>query len=164
MARNRQSGFDPLAFVRRCRTGTRSGRQASLSTLILVAVVSGCATHSGDGRSDDLVCNSAQQCRVKVEVTCAPGCRASVDHPRVFARGHDVVWSIANKPGQSYVFRTQGGVAFKTEAGMRVFRCHVEANGNRYACRNQRARGTYEYGIQLDGSPAVPLLDPWVVN
>jgi hypothetical protein len=29
---------------------------------------------------------------------------------------------------------------------------------------NRRDPGMYEYGIVLDGSPPVPVLDPWVVN
>jgi len=36
------------------------------------------------------------------------------------ARGNDIVWIIANGPGQSYAFRTQDGVFFKTEAGRAV--------------------------------------------
>ena len=100
-----------------------------------------------------------------MEVNCGPaGCTASVDHPRVLARGNDIVWVVANKPGQSYAFKTQGGLFFKSEAGRNVFRCHREAAGERYACMNRRDPGTYEYGIVLEGSPPVPVLDPWVVN
>ena len=136
---------------------------AALAAVAVGAVVAGCAAPGGP-RSDDLVCNSAQQCRVTVRVSCNPGCTASVDHPRVLARGNDIVWIVANQPGQSYAFRTQDGVAFKTEAGRGVFRCHREAAGERYACMNRRDPGTYEYGIVLEGSPPVPVLDPWVVN
>ena len=90
-----------------------------LWTLAAAAIAASCAAPGGP-RSDDLVCNSAQQCRVTVRVDCNPGCTASVDHPRVLARGNDIVWTVANKPGQSYAFRTQDGVAFKTEAGRKV--------------------------------------------
>ena len=141
-------------------------RSVALVAFALVALA-GCASPprgGGDTEAKDLVCNSAQQCRVKVEVTCAQGtCRASVDHPRVFARGNDIVWIVDNKPGQSYVFAADG-IAFKTEAGRNVFRCHPEANGNRFACMNNRTSGEYEYAVRLSGSPAVPLLDPWIVN
>lgn len=141
------------------------GRRLALPLAALAAavVVASCAAPGGP-RSDDLVCNSAQQCRVTVRVDCNPGCTASVDHPRVLARGNDIVWIVANKPGQSYKFRTQDGVAFKTEAGRAVFRCHQEVAGERYACMNRKDPGMYEYGITLDGSPPVPVLDPWVVN
>ena len=57
-----------------------------------------------------------------VEVTCAQGaCRASVDHPRVLARGNDVVWIVANKPGRAYAFTVDDGIAFKTQAGRDAF-------------------------------------------
>jgi hypothetical protein len=139
----------------------------SLFAFALV-VLAGCASPPRGGgdteAAKDLVCNSAQQCRVKVEVTCVQGsCRASVDHPRVFARGNDIVWIVDNKPGQSYVFAADG-IAFKTEAGRNVFRCHPEANGNRFACMNNRSSGEYEYAVRLSGSPPVPVLDPWIVN
>lgn len=135
----------------------------ALAAIAVAAVVASCAAPGGP-RSDDLVCNSPQQCRVTVRVDCNPGCTASVDHPQVLARGNDIVWIVANKPGQSYVFRAQGGVSFKTEAGRNVFSCHREAAGERYACMNRKTPGRYEYGIALDGSPPVPVLDPWVVN
>ena len=137
---------------------------AALAAIAVAAVVAGCAAPGGP-RSDDLVCHSAQQCRVEVTVSCdASGCKAAVDHPRVFANGNGIVWIVVNKPGQSYAFRAQDGVFFKTEAGRSVFPCHREAAGNRYACMNRTDRGEYPYGIALDGSPPVPVLDPWVVN
>lgn len=140
-------------------------RNAFPSALVLVCALTGCASVPRGTESSDLTCNSAQQCRVNVEVTCAQGtCSMTVDHPRVFARGNDVVWIIVNRPGQSYAFNNDAGIAFKTDAGRNVFRCHAEANGNRYACMNRGALGTFEYGIRLNGSPAVPPLDPWIVN
>jgi hypothetical protein len=143
---------------------SRLRSRASALAIVLVSALSGCAAPGGT-ESSDLVCNSAQQCRVNVEVACVQGaCSMSVDHPRVFARGNDIVWLVVNKPGQSYVFPNDAGIAFKTEAGRNVFRCHAEANGDRYACMNRRTPGTYEYGIRLNGSPAVPPLDPRIVN
>lgn len=153
-------------LVRRAVKGQwrRAGALATLSAIAL-AVLHGCASAPGGEESSDLVCHSAQQRRVRVEVNCgASGCRASVDHPRVLARGNDVVWIVDNKAGQSYAFPTDDGIFFKTEPGRNTFRCHREANGNRYACMNGKTRGTFEYGIRITGTPAVPPLDPWVVN
>ena len=153
-----------VARAARHPAGQRVRVAASIAAVALLALLHGCAKVPGE-ESTDFVCHSAQQCRVTVEVNCgASGCRASVDHPRVLARGNDVVWIVDNKPGQSYAFRIEDGVFFKTDAGRQAFRCHREAAANRYACMNNRAPGTYEYGIQLIGSPAVPTLDPWVVN
>ena len=127
--------------------------------------VAGCASQPGGPQSLDLTCNSAQQCRVVVTVDCpSTGCRIAVDHPQVFARGNDIVWIVANKPGQAYAFPVAAGIAFKTAAGQGGFSCHVEASGNRYACMNRGVPGRHEYAVRLDGSPAVPPLDPWIVN
>ena len=156
--------------IRATRAAMGTGaRNASRPALVLFAAAfavlnAGCASQPRGGEPRDLVCNSPQQCRVTVTVDCAGGCRAIVDHPRVHARGNDVVWIVDNKPGQNYTFRASDGVAFKSNAGRAVFRCHAEAAGNRYACMNQRTPGEYEYGISLDGAPAVPPLDPWIVN
>jgi len=152
----RKSGADRVRVTPHART----------LAMLIVAVRGGCASPFGGGQeSTDLVCNSPQQCRVIVEVTCPPdGCRASVDHPRVFARNNDVVWIIQNKPGQAYAFAATDGIEFKTQAGRDVFRCHPEANGSRYACMNGKVPGTYEYGVRIAGTPPVAPLDPWVVN
>ena len=133
--------------------------------LTAALALAGCAAPPFSPDAGDLTCNSAQQCRVEVAVTCAQGaCRLVVDHPHVFARGNDVVWNIANQAGQSYRFSDDNGIAFKTAEGRGVFRCHVEANGTRIACMNRGTPGTFEYAVRVSGSPAVPPLDPWVVN
>jgi hypothetical protein len=147
--------------------GSGKGRSVALGVIVCTAIAGlvGCASPPGGQEGADFVCNSAQQCRVTVEVACAQGaCRASVDHPRVLSRGNDVVWILVNKPGQSYVFATNDGIAFKTEAGRNVFNCHREANGERFACLNRKTPGEYEYAVRIAGTPAVPPLDPWIVN
>ena len=138
---------------------------ARVVAMALATSLAGCATPPFSPNSGDLVCNSAQQCRVEVAVTCAQGaCRLVVDHPHVFARGNDVVWTIANQPSQTYRFADDAGIAFKTAEGQGVFRCHIEANGARIACMNRGTAGMFEYAVRVSGSPAVPPLDPWVVN
>ena len=153
-----------FATVLRCVGRTRLRAGASLGVMAVIAALVGCAAPGGP-RAGDLVCHSAQQCRVQVTVSCpAAGCRAAVDHPRVFANGNDIVWIVVNGAGQSSAFRREDGIFFKTPDGRKVFRCHREAGGDRYACMNRKDRGTYEYGVALEGSPPVPILDPWVVN
>ena len=124
----------------------RDGRFASRNMLALAALaavlaVSGCAGPPFSPDSD-LTCNSAQQCRVEVAVACAQAaCTLSVDHPRVFARGHSVVWIVVNKPGQSYKFADDGDIGFKTAAGRSVFRCHGQPVGGRGADHPPRRTG-----------------------
>ena len=157
--------IDQMALV--VRWAVRSLPSRAIPALLAASALAlaGCASQPGGPESLDLTCSSAQQCRVVVTVDCpSAGCRIAVDHPRVFAKGNDIVWIVANKPGQSYAFPSNAGIAFKTAAGQAALRCHVEANGSRYACMNNRTPGEYEYGVRLEGSPAVPQLDPWIVN
>jgi hypothetical protein len=131
--------------------------------VIVAGCLCGCAGAPPISKSP-LTCNSAEQCRVTVQVVNCPHCAISVAHDTVEARGFDVVWEIANASGQSYQFDRDKGIGFKTNAGKQVFRCHVEANGSRYKCNNRKDAGQYEYGVTLVGTPAVTPLDPWVVN
>jgi len=132
------------------------------ASLLLVATLYGCAPLPPGERT--LECHSAEQCRVEVSVVCEPSCHIAVDFDVVAANGKDIVWTVFNKPGQSYVFDHDAGIAFKTAAGREAFACHPEATDKRYKCMNRRTQGKFEYGVRLAGSPAVPPLDPWVVN
>ncbi|MEO8535884.1 MAG: hypothetical protein ABI533_00035 [Betaproteobacteria bacterium] len=143
-----------------------NGRRLRWAIAVVAAVaLIGCAAPRGGDESADVTCNSAQQCRVEVRVDCSKQpCRIVVDHPNVFARGNDIVWTVVNNAGQSYAFSRDDGVAFKSAAGRAAFSCHREANQARFACMNHRTPGRFEYAIRLDGSPPVGPLDPWVVN
>lgn len=132
--------------------------------VVAAGVLYGCAGTPPISKSP-LTCNSPEQCVVIVRViNCPSHCAISVRYDTVEARGFDVVWKMENDSGQSYAFDSNKGIEFKTNAGKQVFNCHVEANGNRYKCNNHKDPGQYEYGVTLVGTPAVPPLDPWVVN
>jgi hypothetical protein len=165
-----------MTLEQRCTESSCRGGASALSTLqrgsaalaIAAAIaLAGCASapggpESGGPKEDDFICRSAQQCRVQVSVACpAAGCRIAVEHQQVAANGFDVVWEIANKPGQSYTFANDSGIAF---ANGEAFRCHREANGNRIACMNRKIVGKFKYTVTLSGTPSAPPLDPWVVN
>ena len=159
---------DPRCGEFRARNVTQRGRRGVLLAMAALALA-GCAARggpeTGGHKQDDLTCHSAQQCRVEVSVACTGGaCKIDVQYNVVGANGFDVVWEIVNKPGQSYTFADDAGIAFKTDAGRDAFRCHREANGARIACMNRRTPGEFEYAVRVSGSPSVPPLDPWVVN
>jgi hypothetical protein len=138
----------------------------SIAAPVTASLLSACASFSPEAPPPPtLTCHSALQCVVKVEVTCAQSpCTISVNHLNVDANNNDVVWEIVAKAGQSYKFKDPGGIFFKTSSGQNAFQCHAEANATRYKCHGNRNGQTYEYGIELVGSPPVNKLDPWVVN
>jgi len=112
-------------------------------------------------------CQSAQQCRVPVEVDCARSpcnIRIARQFENVDAKGFSVVWEIVPKAGQSYTFRNPGGIVFKSAAGALAYKCHREANGKRFSCQGNKDGKQYEYGIELAGTPPVRKLDPWIVS
>ena len=160
---------EPRCGEARSRNGTRSRHPLAWVAIAAAIALAGCAApggpETGGHKRDDLTCHSAQQCRVQVSVSCTGStCKSAVQYPVVGANGFDVVWEIVNKPGQSYTFADDSGIAFKTEGGRSAFRCHREANGSRIACMNRGTKGEFEYAVQVSGAPSVPPLDPWVVN
>ena len=112
------------------------------------------------------VCHSALQCVVTVAADCrSVPCTLSVDRENVDLDGHAVVWEIKAVAGQNLLFRIPDGIYFKTEAGRRAFsQCHPESHGQRWWCKGDLTGGTFEYRIELEGTPPSLPLDPWVVN
>jgi len=112
-------------------------------------------------------CTSAEQCRVQVSVDCSvTPCQITIpdDQQIAVANGFNVVWEIVSATGQSYLFKHDGGIFFKTSEGQHAFDCHPEDNDARYKCHGNQNRNAYEYGIELVGSPPATILDPWIVN
>jgi len=112
-------------------------------------------------------CHSAQQCRVPVEVDCAQSpCKIEIAHQfeNVDTKGFSAVWEIVQKPGQSYTFKNQGGIFFKSAQGQHAYKCHPETNGKRFRCQGNKDGKEYEYRIELTGTPPVSSIDPWIVT
>jgi hypothetical protein len=152
------------------------GREWRMFALGLVAalcgsiVMGGCSAPGAPASTTpppvSFTCHSAQQCTIKVVVDCAQSpCTMKVPGAEnVAANGFDVVWEIAPAAGQSYVFKNPGGIFFKTQEGRNAFMCQAEMHDARYSCHGNRDGNTYLYGIELVGTPAVAVLDPWIVN
>jgi len=153
-----------LTRARARRVGVLSGIAAILAGLL----IAGCETLEFAPPAVSATCHSAQQCKVPVVVECPPsGCAitspSKVDN--IDANGFDVVWEIVPKAGQSYTFKNPGGIFFKQAEGQQLFVCHPEMNGTRFSCHsNVKNARSYEYGIELVGTPPVSRLDPWIVN
>ena len=98
-------------------------------------------------------------------VVTVGGGTIGVDKPEIEVRGRDQVifWNLRNGPGQNYSFPTDG-IHFKSPEGKAEFRC-MRQNPTRFRCLDRGVtKGRFEYGVKLTGSPAVPELDPFVVN
>jgi hypothetical protein len=117
--------------------------------------------------AQSLPCGQGNNHCITVTVGSGGDARISVDRPRLYVQGanHVIFWQIKNTGSQSYRF-APNGVAFKTPAGQHEFSCGPrDATGRVYFCLDPNgSKGTFEYGITLTGAPAVPPLDPWVIN
>ncbi len=84
--------------------------------------------------------------------------------PLYFDRGQKdvkVTWWL---PANSRYRFPKDGIVVRNEDG-EFEKCHAEENGMRFACMNLHKKpGTYKYTIRVEGSPAVPPLDPTIVN
>ena len=88
-----------------------------------------------------------------------------VNVPELRVRGpnHNIFWTVHNGPGQSYSF-PEDGIHFKSDAGRSEFKC-MRQNPRRFKCHDAgTTKGRFEYGVKLQGTPAVPVLDPFVIN
>ena len=84
--------------------------------------------------------------------------------PLYFSRGmKDVMITWRLPAGSAYRF-PRDGITIR-DAGGEFTNCHPEHNGLRFSCLNVHAMpGTYKYTIKVVGTPAVPELDPTIVN
>ena len=116
-------------------------------------------------------CQSPNQHCVEVSVKVQPDgtWKIAVDRPEVTIRAaqQEIFWVIKNTGTQTYKFPSDG-IGFKTPAGKAQFGCASMGPGMNdivFRCHDHfTAKGRFEYGIKLDGSPAVPPWDPFVVN
>lgn len=105
-------------------------------------------------------CTSAEQCKVQVSMDCSVTpyqITVPDDQQIVVANGFTVVWEIVPATGQSYLFKHDGGISFKTSEGQHAFQnCHLEQNDARLKWQGDRNRNAYEYAI----GPAKARLSP----
>jgi hypothetical protein len=138
--------------------------KAVFPALVFCATLFGCATSPFGPDGKTLRC-TGQNCDVQVAVSCSLGlfCRASVDSETVqVSRGNspNITWQMISA---GYTFPSNG-IVFASGASQ-FSECHVEANGRRFTCKDRNTEaGKFKYTVNISGSPAVPPLDPWVVN
>lgn len=131
-------------------------------TLLLAAatglMLTACASHHREmhvGKADPL----------RTGVSVVDGKHIVVDQePIYFSKGTQNVrfkWQLASD--SKYTF-PKDGVVIK-DADTEIVECHPEQGGLAFSCLNKHAKpGRYKYTIKLEGTPAVPPLDPIIVN
>jgi len=129
-----------------------------------VIVLTGCASQHIQGAGP---CDNPQNICIEVFVTKNSNNQwvITVDRERVKVRGQSrsIFWQMVNGPSQNYSFPTDG-IFFKTDAGKQEFRCERQQATLFHCVDRGTPKSEYEYGIKLDGSPSVPIRDPWVIN
>ena len=86
--------------------------------------------------------------------------------PLQFAKDQQNVKITWELPKDSKYIFPNDGITIK-DPGDEILDCQVEPNekGLKYSCKNKHSKaGKYKYTIKVDGSPAVPPLDPVIVN
>lgn len=125
--------------------------------------------HAAGAQAQTGLCTRPNEHCISVTVTSASGGapQIRVDVPELYIHGpnHVIFWRLNNAGDQKYRFPADG-IAFKTEGGRSEFRCALQGNtGTIYRCTDpNRTQGRFEYAVKVNGSPAVPVLDPWVIN
>ena len=115
-------------------------------------------------------CASHQTHAIKVDpanprVSIVDGKRIAVDQETItFAKGVQnfrINWQL---PADSkYVFPKDGIVV--KDAREEIVDCRPEKDGRSFSCLNKNTRpGKYKYNIKVEGTPAIPELDPVIVN
>jgi hypothetical protein len=124
---------------------------AAASVLALVA----CSSNGEGGKNAD---------PSNPVVSVAGGKITVAPEPLQFAKDkHNVKITWQLPAGTPYTFPKDGIVI--GDGGDEFPDCHPEQNGQRFACMNKHNKpGKYKYTIKVDGSPAVPPLDPIVIN
>jgi len=97
-------------------------------------------------------------------VSVANGKIVVVPDPLSFGPGTQnvlITWQLPSSSG--YTFPNDGIVI--SNPGDEIVNCHRVQNGLGFLCTNRHSKkGTYKYTIKVEGSPAVPPLDPVIVN
>ena len=140
-----------------------------VAVVAALALVDGVSVRTAHAQTTPGLCSQPNEHCVTVRIgrdsTGAP--KASVDVPEVPVNGpnHVIFWRIENTGSQKYSF-PDNGIAFKSATGKQEFTCGALGNsGIVFRCTDpNKAKGKFEYGVTVNGSPPVPPLDPWVIN
>jgi len=86
---------------------------------------------------------------------------------RVKGTNHVIFWRLDNAAGQNYKFPSNG-IAFKTPEGKLQFINCAPVGGSTnttFRCTDKNTvQDKFAYAITVSGAPAVPVLDPWIIN
>jgi hypothetical protein len=102
--------------------------------------------------------------RIAADAGGAPKASVDVSELSISGTNHVIFWRIENAGAQAYRF-PDDGIAFTPE-GKQEFTCAAQGNsGLVFRCVDAgRTKGRFKYAVKANGSPAVPVLDPWIIN
>jgi hypothetical protein len=135
----------------------------------LAALALGGATFAPIATAQSGLCSHPNEHCIAVTVEKEPNggltLHVDIDKLRVNGPNHVIFWRLNNATGQKYTFPSNG-IAFKTAEGKAEFKCGPHANsGVVYKCTDpNKTQGEFKYAVTVTGVPAVPVLDPWIIN
>lgn len=144
-------------------------KSLGLAAVAAVALAAGSSIGPAAAQPGAGLCSQPNQhcIMVTIDKDAAGAYRIGVDVSELTVRGpnHVIFWRINNVGAQKYRFPANG-IEFKTEAGKREFTCAPQGTGGIVIrCTDpNRTQGRFEYAVRVSGAPAVPALDPWVIN
>jgi hypothetical protein len=135
----------------------------------VLAIIAGASVPPALAQSAPGVCTQPNEhcIAVKIGNDVSGALKISVDvsELRVTGTNHVIFWRIDNTAAQKYRFPANG-IAFKSATGKQEFQCGTLGDsGLVFQCTDpNQTKGRFEYAVTVSGSPAVPVLDPWVIN
>jgi hypothetical protein len=135
-------------------------REKKMNKSVLAAIVSAFALSACGPSAQDAKKLNPDNPQVSVV-----GGKIAIDQETIrFAKDKQNVKITWQLPADSKYTFPKDGIAIK-DGGDEFPDCHPEQNGLRFACMNKHSKpGKYKYTITVDGSPAVPPLDPIIDN
>ena len=137
-----------------------------LAVLVLLALAGGGFVSSAAAQPAGGLCTKPNEHCITVTIgkDASGAGKIGVDVPQIACDGtepRDLLGRSKTQVRRSTRF-PNNGIEFKSPAGKQEFKCGPNGNSKVvFRCTDpNKTKGTFEYGVKVDGAPAVPPLDP----